>query len=69
MLYSEWEDKGETIKEKGVLFIACCDCGLVHELYFKKIKNGECLIKLDRDNRRTGQFRRHYHKYLLKPGR
>ena len=68
MLYTEWGDEGFEIKEKAVLYFACCDCGLVHEFIFGKFKKGKCLIKLERDNRRTGQFRRHYHKYLSKPG-
>jgi hypothetical protein len=35
----------------------CCDCGLVHwEEY--KIDNGELYIKVQRDNRATGQARR-----------
>lgn len=69
MLYTLWSDDGLTVKNKGTLYFACCDCGLVHEFYFEKIKNGKCLIKLERDNRRTGQFRRYNKKNLFKPGR
>jgi len=41
--------------------IACCDCGLVHRIDFK-IKNRGILYRTFRDNRSTGQVRRHMKK-------
>jgi hypothetical protein len=41
-----------------VLSVACCDCGLVHnfEVFFRK---GIAFFRMTRDNRATGQIRRH----------
>lgn len=43
--------------------LACCDCGLVHTLNFRLVKtlNGGNTIQFQvfRDNRATGQIRRH----------
>jgi hypothetical protein len=36
----------------------CCDCGLVHKLSFKVVA-GRVQFKASRDNRATGQVRRH----------
>jgi len=36
----------------------CCDCGLVHQLDFR-IKDGRVQFRVRRDNRSTGQVRRH----------
>ena len=38
--------------------IMCCDCGLVHLLDFR-IKKGKIEFRGFRDNRATGQARRH----------
>lgn len=38
--------------------IRCCDCGLVHKIAFK-IKGKQVYLKFTRDNRATGQVRRH----------
>jgi len=40
----------------------CCDCGLVHTLNFKIVK-GRIYFQADRDNRATGQVRRHIEKH------
>jgi len=37
---------------------ACCDCGLIHTLDFKIIKNMNIEMTVTRDNRATGQYRR-----------
>ena len=37
---------------------SCCDCGLVHTFEFD-VKDYFIYIKIKRDNRRTGQKRRH----------
>jgi len=42
---------------KGYKF-CCCDCGLVHKLDFR-IKNRRIQMRAFRDNRSTGQVRRH----------
>ena len=36
----------------------CCDCGLVHHFNFR-VKNGKIQFQPFRDNRATGQVRRH----------
>ena len=41
--------------------LCCCDCGLVHKLIFR-IKNKKIQFKVFRDNRATGQIRRHMKK-------
>ena len=38
---------------------ACCDCGLVHTLKFRVIKN-KVQFQCFRNNRSTGQVRRHF---------
>ena len=36
---------------------ACCDCGLVHDIYYE-IENNIIIIKKRRNQRSTGQIRR-----------
>ena len=38
--------------------LACCDCGLVHTVVVWKERGGVAVM-IERDNRTTGQFRRH----------
>jgi hypothetical protein len=38
--------------------MACCDCGLIHELDFRIVKN-RVQFRARRNNRATGQFRRY----------
>lgn len=40
------------------LKLACCDCGLLHDIAFAIEKNGNLGIALRRNNRATGQLRR-----------
>ena len=47
----------DRIRKKGFK-MACCDCGLVHKLDFK-IEGKTLFMKGERDNRSTGQLRRH----------
>jgi len=46
--------------------LACCDCGLVHRMNFRLVTsaNGGKTIQFQvfRDNRATGQIRRHMNK-------
>lgn len=37
--------------------MACCDCGLVHDLDFR-VKGGRAQFRVRRNNRSTGQLRR-----------
>lgn len=37
----------------------CCDCGLVHDFEFDADKDGLLIMKATRNNRATGQARRH----------
>ena len=38
--------------------LRCCDCGLVHRINFR-IRRGRIQFQAFRDNRATGQIRRH----------
>jgi len=38
--------------------MACCDCGLIHELDFRIVKN-RVQFRARRNSRATGQFRRY----------
>jgi len=38
--------------------MSCCDCGLVHRVNFR-LKGGRIQLQAFRDNRATGQKRRH----------
>jgi len=38
--------------------MACCDCGLVHTMNFR-LRGGKIQLQAFRDNRATGQKRRH----------
>lgn len=39
--------------------LACCDCGLVHNMDFT-IHKGRIYFRVFRNNRATGQMRRHH---------
>ena len=39
--------------------MACCDCGLVHTLQFRTADDGLPEFRARRNNRSTGQMRRH----------
>lgn len=41
--------------------MACCDCGLVHSLVFR-IEGDRVQFRASRNNRSTGQMRRHMSK-------
>ncbi len=50
--------------EEGYKF-CCCDCGLVHQLDFRVVFDGpeeRAQFRVFRDNRATGQVRRHMKK-------
>lgn len=55
----EFADPGEWFKPVHDGYkIICCDCGLVHEFQFRVIE-GQIEMRAFRDNRSTGQVRRH----------
>lgn len=41
--------------------LACCDCGLVHDMDVR-IQKGRVQFRMARNNRSTGQVRRHMRK-------
>jgi hypothetical protein len=44
----------------GGLFIACCDCNLVHAINIEPVDDGSAvIIRMYRDQRRTSALRRH----------
>jgi uncharacterized Zn finger protein len=47
------------LKSRGYMYVACCDCGLVHKMRFR-VRDGQVQLMADRDERRTGQRRRHH---------
>jgi hypothetical protein len=58
----EQVESGKFYPLESPLYLACCDCGLVHKFIFKKGKGGYIRWATFRDNRTTGQLRR-YRKY------
>jgi hypothetical protein len=57
--YNDWTEWVQPI-EQGYKF-CCCDCGLVHQMNFR-IEDGRVQLQVKRDNRSTGQIRRHERK-------
>jgi hypothetical protein len=58
--------RNSTVKRgKGVLDLACCDCGLVHTISLE-IKGEEIAFKFIRNERSTAQIRRHKTPNLFK---
>lgn len=55
----ERPDAGEWVQpiEEGYS-MACCDCGLVHRMDFR-VYEGRAQFRVFRNNRSTGQMRRH----------
>jgi hypothetical protein len=50
--WSDW------VEPKPIYRMACCDCGLVHELEFRTAEDGEPTFRARRHNRATAQVRR-----------
>ncbi len=62
MKYIKREDYEEFLlnyRERHILRLACCDCGLVHSYAFHKYKDGHLGIAARREPRATAQLRRH----------
>ena len=58
-----WTDwiKPEQPKPRGVYKLACCDCGLVHDVQFRVDRDGDehvVVMRLRRNNRSTAAMRR-----------
>lgn len=54
-----WNDEEFVIDQrKERLFVACCECGLVHEIKIKVKKDNKLGIIINRDDRKTKSFRR-----------
>ena len=52
--------EGEWVRPVMVGYkMCCCDCGLVHKLNFRITEDGVVELQAFRDNRATGQVRRH----------
>ena len=59
MPHYEQPEEGEWVQpiEDGYK-MSCCDCGVVHKLDFR-VHDGRAQFRAFRDNRATGQVRRH----------
>lgn len=51
-----------------VFAMRCCDCGLVHDVYFK-VKGSKLEITTWRDNRATAASRRHMRNVIVRKGK
>ena len=60
----EYETEGKWIQpvRRGYR-IACCDCGLVHQMDFR-VRKRRVQFRVFQDNRATGQVRRHMKRKL-----
>jgi len=52
-----WDGAWIDLPRKG-LKLACCDCLLVHDIEFR-VRKGGLQARFERNNRATGQLRRH----------
>jgi len=57
-IYEDIEDL-YIFKLPHTFYLACCDCGLVHNVKISMMKNGKIKFVIDRDDRRTAQIRRY----------
>lgn len=55
---STYKNFGDGWKNCEDIQLACCDCGLVHDIEFR-VRRGKAQWKIDRNDRSTGQVRRH----------
>ena len=55
------DGEGFNVPLGEVYKLACCDCGLVHRVVFV-VEEGKLGMATERDNRATGQRRRHMKK-------
>lgn len=61
MKYIKRKDYGgiEIDPKIGLHRIACCDCGLVHDIDFEANSDKPIKVIMTKNNRATGQLRRH----------
>lgn len=57
--WSKWRSPIHGKKDRNYRS-ACCDCGLVHEIQFR-IKEGNVVFRVRRNNRATAAVRRGFH--------
>jgi uncharacterized Zn finger protein len=58
--YPQIQDgEGFEVASGEIMRLACCDCGLIHDVAFAIEKNGKIGVALRRNNRSTAQRRRH----------
>ena len=65
----DYEEFLVNYKEKQILRLACCDCGLVHSFAFHMYRGGKLGIATRRENRATAQLRRHNFGNLQQDGK
>lgn len=53
------DTKTVVIPNKQILRFQCCDCGLVHDIGFEADSDNPITIIMTKNNRATGQLRRH----------
>lgn len=51
--WCEWQHPEEDYK------MACCDCGLIHNMQFQLSADNKLLFRASRNNRATAAMRRH----------
>jgi hypothetical protein len=52
------DGKGFEVESGEIMRLACCDCGLIHDIAFAIEENGKIGVALKRNNRATAQRRR-----------
>lgn len=65
----DYEEFLVNYKEREILRLACCDCGLVHSFAFHMYRGGKLGIATSREKRASAQLRRHKFGYLQQDGR
>ncbi len=61
MYKQRFDGEGFELPVGEVYKLACCDCGLVHRVVYV-VEGGKLAMAAERDNRATGQRRRHMKK-------
>jgi hypothetical protein len=52
------DGEGFEVENGEIMRLACCDCGLIHDIGFAIEENGKIGVALKRNNRATAQRRR-----------
>lgn len=45
--------------QENILYLACCDCGLVHKIEFKQLKENIISLTFVRESKETKQLRKY----------